>query len=417
MDARVLGDRYELRERIGSGGMGTVWRAHDRTMGRYVAVKLLHEGLAADSTFGERFRAEARSAARLTHPHVVAVFDTGEQDGIPYIVMELVEGKSLHTVLADHGPLPVNEVARLGRAITGALAHAHGRGLIHRDMKPANVLLEDGSREPKVADFGIAKGLEDTAGLTRTGGLIGTAAYLSPEQVSGHPATPASDVYAVGCLLYACLVGEPPFEGGTAVAVAMRHLQDQVPPLRQRRPDVPEPFAGVVHRALEKDPSRRYANAQQMQEAIETTGLGAGPPTDLGAAATVQVMPAAAGGTTPMSVRTSTQVIDRPAPPPSRAVRVLAAVSAALIAAAAVWLATTWLQTRANGPVDDPLTTSVPTLPPEQQTEPQAEEEPTPSPESPSPEPTPAEVTPEGGPQEFPDLPGFDSQDEGSEGD
>ena len=185
---RTLAGRYELRDRLGSGGMGTVWRAHDATLGRDVAVKLLHEGLAADTTFAARFRQEALSAARLTHPNVVAVFDAGEEDGVPFIVMELVEGPSLHAILHERGPLPVAEVARIGVAVASALAHAHGRGLVHRDMKPANVLMDQASHEPKVADFGIAKGLEDSGGLTRTGGLIGTAAYLSPEQVSGHPA-------------------------------------------------------------------------------------------------------------------------------------------------------------------------------------------------------------------------------------
>lgn len=344
METRVLADRYELIERMGSGGMGTVWRARDRTLGRDVAVKLLHEGLAADTTFAQRFRQEALSAAKLTHPNVVAVFDAGEHDAVPFIVMELVEGPSLHAILAEHGALPVSEVARVGRAVCSALAHAHGRGLIHRDMKPANVLLEEGSREPKVADFGIAKGLEDSAGLTRTGGLIGTAAYLSPEQVSGQPATPASDVYAVGCMLYASLVGEPPFGGTTPVAIAMRHLKDPVPSLRERRPDVPAAFAAVVHRALEKDPAKRFADAQEMERAIIDSGLGGGAPADLDVAATVPVV-----GTGPLPVRAATE---RMAAAPSRghgsprAVRVLAILSALLIAAAAVALAVTYLQSR-----------------------------------------------------------------------
>jgi serine/threonine-protein kinase len=362
MDPRTIGERYELRDRMGSGGMGTVWRAHDRSLGRDVAVKLLHEGLASDTTFAQRFRGEARAAARLTHPNIVAVFDTGERDGIPFIVMELVAGPSLHTILSRHGPLPITETARIGRAITSALAHAHGRGLIHRDMKPANVLIEDASREPKVADFGIAKGLEDSAGLTRTGGLIGTAAYLSPEQVSGRPATPASDLYAVGCMLYACLVGEPPFGGGqtpqTPVAVAMRHLHDPVPPLRDRRPDVPEDLAAVVHRALSKDPAQRFASAAEMERAIVDTGLALGPAADLAAAPTVPVR-----GTAPTPVRTQTQAIDRPPPPRPRAVRVLATVSALLIAAAVIWLTATYFANR-RPLVDQQFPSQAPTLAP-----------------------------------------------------
>jgi len=396
MDARVLADRYELRDRMGSGGMGTVWRAHDRTLGRDVAVKLLHDGLAADKTFAQRFRQEALSAAKLTHPNVVAVFDAGEHDGVPFIVMELVEGPSLHKILTDHGALPVAEAARIGQAVCGALAHAHNRGLIHRDMKPANVLLEEGSRAPKVADFGIAKGLEDSAGLTRTGGLIGTAAYLSPEQVSGHPATPASDVYAVGCMLYASLVGEPPFGGTTPVAIAMRHLNDPVPPLRERRPDVPESFAAVVNRALEKDPARRFANAEEMQRAIVNTGLGGGAPADLGVAATVPVL-----GTAPMAARTGTERIagaPRPGHGPSRAARVLALVSALLIAAAAAALAATYFQNR-EPESRAQLPTAAPTLEP-------STPEPTPEPPpSASPSPTVTEVAP-GGIGDL-DLPGI----------
>lgn len=396
MDSGTLQDRYELRDRLGSGGMGTVWRAHDRVLGRDVAVKLLHEGLAADSTFGARFRGEARSAAKLTHPNVVAVFDTGEEKGTAYIVMELVEGPTLQSLLATHGPLPVAEVARIGLAVCGALAHAHDRGLVHRDMKPANVLLEDGSREPKVADFGIAKGLEDSGGLTRTGGLIGTAAYLSPEQVSGRSATPASDQYAVGCLLYTALVAEPPFGGPTPVAIAMKHLNDQVPPLRERRPDVPESFAAVIHRALEKDPARRFASAGDMRRAIAATGLGGGPPSDLSVASTIPVH-----GTAPMPVRNPTQRLDRTARPAApRAARILAAVSALLVLAAIVWLAAIYFQNRGGTEVQNPFPT---TAPPLEATVPTQEPSPSPTP-TPTPEPQPTATDS----QQFPlDLPGF----------
>lgn len=401
MDARTLVDRYVLSERMGSGGMGTVWRAHDKQLGRDVAVKLLHDGLAADATLADRFRGEALSAARLTHPNAVAVFDTGEEQGIPFIVMELVEGPSLHTILAEHGPLPVPEVARIGLAVTSALAHAHGRGLIHRDMKPANVLLDDGSREPKVADFGIAKGLEDSGGLTRTGGLIGTAAYLSPEQVSGQPATPASDVYAVGCLLYACLVGDAPFTGTAPVAIAMKHLNEPVPRLRDRRPDVPESFAAVIHRALEKDPARRFASAAEMNQAIGATGLGSGPAVDLSAAPTVQVQ-----GTAPLPVRTQTQQLNRPGggTVPRATGRILTALSVVLIVAAAVWLTAMYFQGRQPRAEGNGFPTPAPTLDSSQL-----------STESPSASPPPTAVTTVepggiGGPL---DLPGFGNGNQG----
>src|SRR5687767_10667679 len=245
---RVLAGRYRLESKIGSGGMGTVWRARDEVLDRVVAVKILHEGLASDAAFAERFRREARAAASLSHPNVVAVYDTGDGEH-PFIVMEYIEGESLHNMLRRRGPLPVEDTARIARSVLAALAHAHSRGLIHRDMKPANVLFDASTGQAKVVDFGIAKGLEDTGGLTRTSGLIGTAAYLSPEQVSGHDATPASDLYAVGCLLYCCLTGEPPFSGTTPVAIAVKHLNEPVPSLRQRRPDVPPDLEAAIMRA------------------------------------------------------------------------------------------------------------------------------------------------------------------------
>lgn len=386
---KVLAERYELAERIGSGGMGTVWRAHDSKLGRDVAVKLLHEGLAADATFVERFRSEARAAAKLTHPNVVAVYDTGEHEGIPFIVMELVEGESVQALISRVGPLPVEETARIGRDILSAIGHAHDRGLVHRDMKPANVIVDESSREPKVADFGIAKGLEDTGGLTRTSGLIGTAAYLSPEQVSGKSATPASDLYAVGCLLYACLAGQPPFGGATPVAVAMQHLNHPVPLLRQRRPDVPGAFEGVINRALEKDPARRFASARQMAEAIAATGLGGVPAATVIEPVTVPV--GSAAGTAPIPVRTQTQRIQRPKPPPSRAGQVLAGLTAVLVLAAASWLVSMAMQNR-QPPETQPALTLGPTLEPST---------PAPTP-APTPEPT-EEPVPTG---DCVDLPG-----------
>ncbi|MEX2392845.1 MAG: protein kinase [Actinomycetota bacterium] len=272
MTERTIGDRYELESKIGSGGMGTVWRAKDRILNRFVAVKLLHDGLAHDSSFAERFRREARAAASLTHANVATVYDTGEEDGIPYIVMEYVDGESLHRMIQRQGPFPVEDAARVARSVLGALAHAHGKGLVHRDVKPANVLFDSATGTAKVVDFGIAKGLEDTGGLTRSG-LIGTAAYLSPEQVNGGNATPASDLYGVGCLLYCCLAGDPPFNGSTAIAIAMRHLNDPIPSIRRRRPDIPAPFEAVITRALAKDPAHRFASADEMDATIAATGL------------------------------------------------------------------------------------------------------------------------------------------------
>jgi serine/threonine-protein kinase len=253
--------------------------------------------------------------------------------------MEFVSGESLSNLLRRQGPLPVEDTVRIGRAICAALAHAHTRGLVHRDMKPGNVLFDADTKQAKVVDFGIAKGVEDTAGLTRTSGLIGTAAYLSPEQVSGKAATPASDVYAVGCLLYACLAGEPPFGGDTAVAVAMKHLQEPVASIRARRPDVPPQLEAVIMHALEKDPAKRFRSAQELDAALGATGLdkhAATEPTVI----TPRPMPS--------ETRTRTEVMQRPARH-RLSTRALAAITAFLLTAAIAALVVLYLQNRTNG--------------------------------------------------------------------
>jgi hypothetical protein len=357
MAERTIADRYDLESKIGSGGMGTVWKATDRLLHRTVAVKLLHEGLASDAAFAERFRREARSAASLGHPNIVTVYDTGEHDHVPFIVMEYVEGESLHQMLNRHGPLAVEDTARIARSLLAGLGHAHGRGLVHRDMKPANVLFDAHTGEAKVVDFGIAKGLDDTGGLTRTSGLIGTAAYLSPEQVNGAAATTRSDLYAVGCLLYACLAGDPPFSGTTPVAIAMRHLRDPVPSLSARRPDVPADFEAVILRALEKDPARRFASAAEMDAAVAATGLDdraaseptvvAVPdaaPTVMGAMRDHPVGGPVAGGPAGPVGPGGTEVVTRPGTPNSY--RWLPALAAFLVVAAISAVAVLWLQNR-----------------------------------------------------------------------
>ncbi len=367
MAERTIANRYVLESKLGSGGMGTVWKAHDTLLDRTVAVKLLHEGLAEDENFAERFRREARNAASLGHPNVVTVYDTGE-DVVPFIVMEYVDGESLHRLLSRHGPLPVEDAARIARSILAALDHAHGRALVHRDMKPANVLFDSASGEAKVVDFGIAKGLEDTGGLTRTSGLIGTAAYLSPEQVSGNDATPPSDLYAVGCLLYCCLTGEPPFSGTTPVAIAMKHLNDPVPSLRQRRPDVPPDFEAVVMRALEKDPARRFSSAAAMDAAVAATGLAARPASDPTVvavapnASTIALRQHPVGGAV-----AGTEVLQRTrgGAPRSGNYTWLVALTAFLVASAAAVVVVLWLQNREPGVLEvSPLPTLSPTVAP-----------------------------------------------------
>ena len=367
MTERTIAGRYQLTEKIGSGGMGTVWKAHDTLLDRTVAVKLLHEGLAEDAAFNERFRREARSAASLSHPNIVAVYDTGS-DNVPFIVMEYVTGESLHHLLNRQGPLPVEDTARIAHSILAALGHAHARGLVHRDMKPANVLFDESTGEAKVVDFGIAKGLDDTGGLTKTSGLIGTAAYLSPEQVSGHDATPQSDLYATGCLLYACLAGEPPFSGSTPIAIAMRHLNDPIPPLRDRRPDVPPEFEAVILGALEKDPHRRFANAEQMDAAVTATGL-------TGLAATTPVVNESVIPATTVAMRdhpvggapVGTEVYQRERTSSGGGGRWLPAVAAFLVVAAIAAVVALYLNSREPGLTQAPLpSTSVqPSLAPQ----------------------------------------------------
>jgi serine/threonine-protein kinase len=391
MAERTVAERYVLESKIGSGGMGTVWKAHDNLLDRTVAVKLLHEGLAEDESFSERFRREARSAASLGHPNVVTVYDTGE-DVVPFIVMEYVDGDSLHRLLSRQGPLPVEDAARIARSILAALDHAHGRALVHRDMKPANVLFDKRTGQAKVVDFGIAKGLEDTGGLTRTSGLIGTAAYLSPEQVSGRDATPASDLYAVGCLLFCCLTGEPPFSGPTPVAIAMRHLNDPVPSLRQRRPDVPPDFEAVIMRALEKDPARRFSSASEMDAAVGATGLAtrtASEPTVVAVApdaSTVAMREHPVGGAV-----VGTEVLHRTSaggPPRGGNNSWLIVLTAFLVASAIAVVLVLWLQNRDPGVLEvSPLPTLSPTAPPSAAptAEPTPKETETPEPVTPTP--------------------------------
>src|SRR5215472_4907760 len=214
----VLGGRYVLEEVLGTGGMATVWRASDRVLDRPVAVKVLSPQLAADAGFAARFEREARHAARLTHPRLVTVFDCGTDAGRPFIVMELIEGRTLRQVLDQAGPLPPGQAAAIAVQVSEALEVAHAAGLVHRDIKPANIALSGG--EVKVLDFGIARA-DGLSGGTRTLGVLGTAAYLSPEQASGGPVGPQSDLYSLGCVLFEMLTGAPPFAADSAVGLGL----------------------------------------------------------------------------------------------------------------------------------------------------------------------------------------------------
>lgn len=258
---RVLGDRYELTRILGRGGMAEVYAAHDRVLDRNVAVKLLLERFKEDSAFTRRFSDEARHAARLNHPNLVAVYDTGTADGQPFIVMELVDGRSLQEALAE-GMVDVAIAVNIVAVVCEALGYAHDRGVIHRDVKPGNIMLaHDGN--VKVTDFGIARAIGNDT-VTRTAAVLGTAAYLSPEQAQGGAIDPRSDLYSLGVVLYEALTGSQPFRGDSAVTVAYQHVQEQPRPPRERNPNISVALEAVVLRALTKNPANRYQHAADM---------------------------------------------------------------------------------------------------------------------------------------------------------
>jgi eukaryotic-like serine/threonine-protein kinase len=253
----VIAERYEVLELVGTGGMSSVYKSHDRLLERNVALKVLHPHFGDDDEYVERFRREARAVAQLSHPNIVTVIDRGEADGHQFIVFELIDGENLKELVNRTGPLPARRAVDLAIAIAEALAFAHEHGIVHRDVKPQNVLLNrDG--EAKVTDFGIARSLDVEHGVTQTGTVLGTSNYLSPEQASGKQVTASTDVYSLGVVLYELLTAEVPFPGENFVAVAMKHLNEPVPDILERRPDVPVRLAAAMERALEKDPARRF---------------------------------------------------------------------------------------------------------------------------------------------------------------
>ncbi|HJQ75176.1 MAG TPA: protein kinase, partial [Gaiellaceae bacterium] len=253
----LIAGRYELEELVGTGGMSGVFRARDVQLDRRVAIKILHERYAGDPEYLERFRREARAVARLSHPNIVTVIDRGDDNGRQYIVFEHVEGENLKELVQRTGRLPVHRALELALAVAEGLAFAHEHGLVHRDVKPQNVLLSR-EGEVKVTDFGIARSLDVEHGVTQTGTVLGTSEYLAPEQASGKPVSPATDVYSLGVVLWELLAGDVPFVGENFVAVALRHVNEPAPSLLERRPDVSPRLAAAVDRALAKDPARRF---------------------------------------------------------------------------------------------------------------------------------------------------------------
>ena len=256
--------RYELTAHLARGGMADVFYAVDRMLDRQVAVKILHQRFAGADTFVARFRKEARAAAGLSHPNIVSIYDWGERDGSHFIVMELIEGRSLRDVLTSEGRLLPRRAAEIGAEVASALEVAHRNRVIHRDIKPGNILLaSDGT--VKVTDFGVARAWDDSQDLTGDGAVIGTATYFSPEQARGDPADERSDIYSLGVVLYEMLAGRPPFSGETPVSVAYQHVTAEVVPPTLINPDVPLELESVVMRCLGKDPNRRYQTANEVR--------------------------------------------------------------------------------------------------------------------------------------------------------
>ena len=267
MVGELIAGRYELEKLVGSGGMSNVFRAHDRLLERTVALKILHEQYTRDEDYVERFRREARAVAQLAHPNIVTVIDRGEQEGRQFIVFEYIDGENLKE-LSNRGPLEVREAVRLTLQVARALSFAHERGLVHRDVKPQNVLLnEDG--QAKVTDFGIARSL-DVHGVTQTGTVLGTSDYIAPEQARGQKVDPKTDIYSLGVVLYELLSGQVPYAGDNFVAVAMRHVNEPVPSVLERRPDCPVRLDLAIQRAMSKDPEDRFESMSDFALELES---------------------------------------------------------------------------------------------------------------------------------------------------
>src|SRR6476660_648781 len=250
--------RYRILRKLGTGGMANVYLAEDEVLGRRVAIKILDDRHAGDDQFVERFRREAKNAASLSHPNIVSIYDRGEAEGTYYIAMEYLDGRTLKELITEKGPVPTRLAIDYARQILAAVGFAHKHGIVHRDIKPHNVLVSPEGRL-KVTDFGIAR--SGASQMTEVGSIIGTAQYLSPEQARGAPVDQTSDLYSVGVVLYEMLTGQVPFTGDTPLELAMKHLSEVPVPLSEHRPEVPHDLDSVVLRALAKDPHERYRSA------------------------------------------------------------------------------------------------------------------------------------------------------------
>ncbi len=344
---QMLARRYEIIRRVGVGGMADVYLAEDTQLGREVALKILHPQYAGDDSFVERFRREALSAAKLQHPNIVQIYDSGRDADFNFIVMEYVEGQSLKDYLTEEGPLEIGDACRIAREVLTALAYAHRTGLVHRDIKPGNILL---SRDGKVqvTDFGIARA-EAGSTMTQTGTILGTAYYLSPEQAQGLPLDGRSDIYSLGVVLYEMLTGRRPFEGDSPVSIAYKHVREMPKAPKAYRDDIPRPLEAIVLTALTKKPEDRYSSAALMRRDLEAFGQGRE------VTATIKGVPAVAEDST--QVIRSVGILDRQA---ARRPGWLVALALALLAgglALGAWSLVTLFST-VVGRVDVPKITS-----------------------------------------------------------
>ncbi len=310
----VFDGRYRIVRKLGAGGMANVYLAEDQELGRRVAIKILDDRHAADDSFIERFRREAKNAAGLSHPNIVSIYDRGEAEGTYYIAMEYLDGRSLKELIVGRGPAPVKVAIDYARQILAAVGFAHRHGIVHRDIKPHNVLVGPEGRL-KVTDFGIAR--SGASQMTEVGSIIGTAQYLSPEQARGAPVDQTSDLYSVGVVLYEMLTGQVPFTGDTPLEIAMKHLSEIPAPPSELRQEVPHDLDSVVLRALAKDPAERYQSADEMDADLARVaqGLPVDPDTETAATAVLSGSGVMAAAPTSVMTRPDEALVTRPAPP------------------------------------------------------------------------------------------------------
>jgi beta-lactam-binding protein with PASTA domain/predicted Ser/Thr protein kinase len=308
----VFDGRYKIVRKLGTGGMADVYLAEDQELGRRVAIKILNDRHAADDSFVERFRREAKNAAGLSHPNIVSIYDRGTAEDTYYIAMEYLDGRSLKELIVGRGPAPIKTAIEYTRQILAAVGFAHRHGIVHRDIKPHNVLVGPEGRV-KVTDFGIAR--SGASQMTEVGSIIGTAQYLSPEQARGAPVDQTSDLYSVGVVLYELLTGQVPFTGDTPLEIAMKHLSEVPKPPSELRPDVPHDLDMVVLRALAKDPADRYETAEEMDADLDRVLKGLPVGSETAEAATAVLSGSGVIAAAPTSVITRPEVAARAAPP------------------------------------------------------------------------------------------------------